>query len=89
MVWRWCLEQSSYGITQQELIQVGDFDVGFGPRAQEQVSRSCLRQLSVVPSSCCTRWLVAGHRYMSEVSMRKLFRQPEEEMPAHLEAKTA
>jgi transposase-like protein len=34
-------------------------------------------------------WLVAGHRYMSEVSLRKLFRQPEEEIPAHLEAKTA
>jgi len=34
-------------------------------------------------------WLVAGHRYMSEISMRKLFRQAEEEMPAQLEAKTA
>jgi transposase-like protein len=34
-------------------------------------------------------WLVAGHRYMSEVALRKLFRQPEEEIPAHLEAKTA
>ena len=34
-------------------------------------------------------WLVAGHRYMSEVSLRKLFRSAEEEMPAHLEAKTA
>jgi putative transposase len=34
-------------------------------------------------------WLVAGHRYMSEMSLRKLFRQPEEEMPAQLEAKTA
>jgi putative transposase len=34
-------------------------------------------------------WLVAGHRYMSEVSLRKLFRPSEEEMPAQLEAKTA
>jgi transposase-like protein len=34
-------------------------------------------------------WLVAGHRYMSEVSLRKLFRPPEEEMSAQLEAKTA
>jgi transposase-like protein len=34
-------------------------------------------------------WLVAGHRYMSEVSMRKLYRPLEEEMPAQLEAKTA
>jgi putative transposase len=34
-------------------------------------------------------WLVAGHRYMSEVSMRKLFIQAEEELPAQLEAKTA
>jgi transposase-like protein len=34
-------------------------------------------------------WLVAGHRYMSEISMRKLYRQPEEELPAQLEAKTA
>ena len=34
-------------------------------------------------------WLVAGHRYMSEMSLRKLFMQPEEEMPAQLEAKTA
>jgi putative transposase len=33
-------------------------------------------------------WLVAGHRYMSEMSMRKLCIQGEEEMPAHLEAKT-
>jgi transposase-like protein len=34
-------------------------------------------------------WLVAGHRYMSEMSMRKLCIQGEEEMPAQLEAKTA
>jgi putative transposase len=34
-------------------------------------------------------WLVAGHRYMSEISMRKLFNQLEEEVPAQLEAKTA
>ena len=34
-------------------------------------------------------WLVAGHRYMSEVSMRKLYRQPEEELPPQLEAKSA
>jgi transposase-like protein len=34
-------------------------------------------------------WLVAGHRYMSEISLRKLFIQVEEEMPAQLEAKTA
>jgi putative transposase len=33
-------------------------------------------------------WLVAGHRYMSEMSMRKLFIQAEEEIPAQLEAKT-
>jgi putative transposase len=33
-------------------------------------------------------WLVAGHRYMSEISMRRLI-QPEEELPAQLEAKTA
>jgi transposase-like protein len=34
-------------------------------------------------------WLVAGHRYMSEISIRKLYWQPEEEMPAQLEVKTA
>jgi transposase-like protein len=34
-------------------------------------------------------WLVAGHRYMSEMSLRKLFVQPEEEMLVQLEAKTA
>ena len=34
-------------------------------------------------------WLVAGHRYMSEISLRKLFIQGEEERPAQLEAKTA
>jgi putative transposase len=34
-------------------------------------------------------WLVAGHRYMSEISMRKLLRSPEEEVPVQLEAKTA
>jgi transposase-like protein len=34
-------------------------------------------------------WLVAGHRYMSEVSLRKLFIQAEEELPAQLETKTA
>ena len=34
-------------------------------------------------------WLVAGHRYMSEISLRKLYWQPEEEMPAQVEAKTA
>jgi transposase-like protein len=34
-------------------------------------------------------WLVAGHRYMSEMSLRKLFMQPEEEMPAQLEVRTA
>jgi putative transposase len=34
-------------------------------------------------------WLVAGHRYMSEGSLRKLFRPSQEEMPAQLEAKTA
>src|SRR5207248_200216 len=34
-------------------------------------------------------WLVAGHRYMSEMSLRKLYMQPEEELPAQLEAKTA
>jgi hypothetical protein len=34
-------------------------------------------------------WLVAGHRYMSEISMRKLFSQPEEEVPPQIEAKTA
>jgi transposase-like protein len=33
-------------------------------------------------------WLVAGHRYMSEISLRKLYWQPEEEVPAQ-EAKTA
>jgi transposase-like protein len=34
-------------------------------------------------------WLVAGHRYMSEISLRKLYWQPEEEVPVQLEAKTA
>jgi transposase-like protein len=34
-------------------------------------------------------WLVAGHRYMSEISLRKLYRQPEDDLPAQLEAKTA
>ena len=35
-------------------------------------------------------WLVAGHRYMSETSLRKLSIQGvEEETSAHLEVKTA
>ena len=34
-------------------------------------------------------WLSAGHRYMSELSMRALFFQGKEEMSAQLEAKTA
>jgi transposase-like protein len=34
-------------------------------------------------------WLVAAHRYMSELSMRKIFNQAEEDIPAQIEAKTA
>jgi putative transposase len=35
-------------------------------------------------------WLVAGHRYMSETSLRKLsMHAGEEDAPARLEAKTA
>src|ERR687888_408607 len=34
-------------------------------------------------------WLVAGHRYMSEISLRKLVVQGVEDIPAQLEAKTA
>jgi putative transposase len=34
-------------------------------------------------------WLVAGHRCMSEISMRKIFNELEEETPAQIAAKTA
>ena len=34
-------------------------------------------------------WLVAGHRYMSETSLRKLLFQGEEDAPVQLEVKTA
>jgi len=35
-------------------------------------------------------WLVAGHRYMSETSLRKLlFQEGEDETPVQLEVKTA
>jgi hypothetical protein len=35
-------------------------------------------------------WLVAAHRYRSETSLRKLvIHGAQEDMPAHLEAKTA
>ena len=35
-------------------------------------------------------WLVAGHRYMSEISLRKLLLQGvDDDLPAQLEVKTA
>jgi transposase-like protein len=34
-------------------------------------------------------WLVAAHRYMSELSLRKIFNQSEQDSPAQIEAKTA
>jgi len=34
-------------------------------------------------------WLVAGHRYMSEIALRKILFQGEEDMAAQLEVKTA
>jgi putative transposase len=42
-----------------------------------------LRLFGALSAEQNDEWLVAGHRYMSEVSLRKLFRPPEEEMPAH------
>jgi putative transposase len=50
---------------------------------------SVLRLFGALLAEQNDEWLVAGHRYMSEISMRKLFSQPEEEVPAQLEAKTA
>jgi putative transposase len=50
---------------------------------------SVLRLFGALLAEQNDEWLVAGHRYMSEISMRKLFNQPEEEFPAQLEAKTA
>jgi len=48
-----------YGITQQELIQVGDFGVGFGPRAQEQAD---LLALDAVLAETGNRlWVICGN----------------------------
>jgi len=49
-----------------------------------------LRLFGVLLAEQNDEWLVAGHRYMSETSLRKLFIQgAETEMPAQLEVKTA
>ncbi len=48
-----------------------------------------LRLLGALLAEQNDEWLVTGHRYMSEVSLRKLLRPAEEELPAQLEAKTA
>ena len=49
-----------------------------------------LRLFGVLLAEQNDEWLVAGHRYMSETSLRKLFIQgAETEMPTQLEVKTA
>jgi len=49
-----------------------------------------LRLFGVLLAEQTDEWLVAGHRYMSETSLRKLFIQgAETEMPTQLEVKTA
>jgi transposase-like protein len=58
--------------------------VGIFPNRQ-----AVLRLFGALLAEQNDEWLVAGHRYMSEMSMRKLFIQGEEETPAQLEAKTA
>src|SRR5919198_5681056 len=49
----------SYGITKQELIQVGDFGVGFGPRAQEQADLLALD--AVLADTGNTLWVIRGN----------------------------
>jgi UDP-2,3-diacylglucosamine pyrophosphatase LpxH len=48
-----------YGITQQELIQVGDFGVGFGPRADEQAELLALD--AVLADTGNTLWVIRGN----------------------------
>jgi UDP-2,3-diacylglucosamine pyrophosphatase LpxH len=48
-----------YGITQQELIQVGDLGVGFGPRAQEQAELLALD--AVLSEQGNTLWVIRGN----------------------------
>jgi putative transposase len=48
-----------------------------------------LRLFGALVAAQNAAWLVAGPRSRSAVSLRKLFRPPEEELPAQLEAKTA
>ena len=49
----------SYGITQPELIQVGDFGVGFGPQAQEQTE--LLAFDAVLANTANMLWVIHGN----------------------------
>jgi UDP-2,3-diacylglucosamine pyrophosphatase LpxH len=49
----------SYGITQQELMQVGDFGVGFGSRADEEADLRALD--AVLAEQGNTLWVIRGN----------------------------
>jgi len=58
--------------------------VGIFPNRQ-----AVLRLFGALLAEQNDEWLVAGHRYMSETSLRTLLFQAEEDAPAQLEVKTA
>ncbi len=51
--------------------------------------RAVLRLFGALLTEQNDEWLVAGHRYMSETSLRKILFQAEEDAPVQLEVKTA
>jgi len=52
--------------------------------------KACEVELGALLAEQNDEWLVAGHRYMSETSLRKLlFQGAEDETPVHREVKTA
>jgi len=48
-----------------------------------------LRLFGALLAEQCDEWLVAGHRYIGELALRRLYMQEKEDTPAQLETKTA